>query len=133
MERFWYRRHMVVGVGRIFHWCSAIGSTFSYVFAEMSRVSTRFQYYHCYYYFFWCRMNLFSNSDHCSMHTRDLRSLKNVDSRDCNTLANGSSKLIHPMNTSFYTPTPNLPDNRMVWAAITPRGTEHFISENYSR
>lgn len=40
MERFWYWRHMVVGVGRIFHWCATIGGSFSYVFAEMSRVST---------------------------------------------------------------------------------------------
>ncbi|KAL1491768.1 hypothetical protein ABEB36_012317 [Hypothenemus hampei] len=79
-----------------------------------------------------CReMNLFGNGDHCTLG----RSVKTMEAthRECNTLSNGSSKLIHPMNTSFYTPTPNMPDNRTVWAAITPRGTEHFISEtNYS-
>ncbi|ENN74484.1 hypothetical protein D910_03889 [Dendroctonus ponderosae] len=79
-----------------------------------------------------CReMHLFGHTEHCSLHTS---SLKHLEPRDCNTLPNGNSKLGHPMNTSFYTPTPRLQDNRMVWAAITPRGTEHFISENnYSR
>ncbi|XP_066253874.1 uncharacterized protein [Euwallacea similis] len=82
-----------------------------------------------------CReMHLFTSPDHCSsLHGQDLRALKHLDQSNCNTLANGNSKLIHPINSSFYSPTPNLHDNRMVWAAITPRGTEHFISENYSR
>ncbi|XP_050296085.1 uncharacterized protein LOC126735999 isoform X2 [Anthonomus grandis grandis] len=81
-----------------------------------------------------CReMHLINSSEHCSLHTRDLRPIKNIESRDCNSLSNGNSKLIHPVNASFYTPTPSLQDNRMVWAAITPRGTEHFVSENYSR
>ncbi|CAH1127091.1 unnamed protein product [Ceutorhynchus assimilis] len=77
-----------------------------------------------------CReMNLLGSSEHCSLHGRDLRPLKNLEPNTA--LTNG--KMIHPVNTSFYTPAPTMQDNRMVWAAITPRGTEHFISENYSR
>ncbi|XP_019867747.1 uncharacterized protein LOC109596617 isoform X2 [Aethina tumida] len=81
-----------------------------------------------------CReMNMFGSSE-CSLHARDHRPIKNHETRDCSTVSNlNSSKLVHPSDTVFYHGTPSMQDNRMVWAALTPRGTQHFISENYPR
>lgn len=72
---------------------------------------------------------MFSGND-CSIHTRQI---KNHEQRDCSTVNNlNSSKLVHPSETVLYHgATNNIQDNRMVWAALTPRGTQHFISENY--
>ncbi|XP_018565484.1 uncharacterized protein LOC108906654 [Anoplophora glabripennis] len=81
-----------------------------------------------------CReMNMF-NSNECSLHTRDHRQIKNHESRDCSSVNNiNGNKLVHPSETVLYHGAPNMQDNRMVWAALTPRGTQHFISENYPR
>ncbi|KAJ8962396.1 hypothetical protein NQ318_018380 [Aromia moschata] len=81
-----------------------------------------------------CReMNMFGGNE-CSLHTRDHRQIKNHESRDCSSVANlNSNKLVHPSETVLYHGTPSMQDNRMVWAALTPRGTQHFISENYPR
>lgn len=77
-------------------------------------------------------MNMFSGSD-CTVHGRDLRALKS-EPRDCSALSSvPSSKLVHPSDSMLYHGTANLQDNRMVWAALTPRGTQHFISDNYPR
>ncbi|CAH0553384.1 unnamed protein product [Brassicogethes aeneus] len=78
-----------------------------------------------------CReMNLFGSSD-CSMHSRQI---KHSEPRDCASVTNiNSNKLIHPSEAVLYHGLPNLTDNRMVWAALTPHGTQHFISENYPR
>lgn len=72
----------------------------------------------------------------CSLHVRDHHHHRNIkgEPRDCgNSMSTmGSVKLaVHPAeNPAIYQGAP-VPDNRMVWAALTPRGTQHFISENY--
>ncbi|XP_030762223.1 uncharacterized protein LOC115887032 isoform X2 [Sitophilus oryzae] len=81
-----------------------------------------------------CReMNIFGGTDHCSLHSRDHQPIKNIDPRDCGALTSLNSKLIHPTDTNFYNGMSSMQDNRMVWAALTPRGTQHFISESYPR
>lgn len=78
-------------------------------------------------------MNMF-NANECSLHTRDHRQIKNHEPRDCSSVNNiNGNKLVHPSETVLYHGAPNMQDNRMVWAALTPRGTQHFISENYPR
>ncbi|XP_060525199.1 uncharacterized protein LOC132701370 isoform X2 [Cylas formicarius] len=81
-----------------------------------------------------CReMNLFGGSDRCTLHSREHREImKHTDTRDCSVLSNGN-KLAIPSDAVLYHGTPNLQDNRLMWAALTPRGTQHFISENYPR
>ncbi|XP_076251989.1 uncharacterized protein LOC143191104 isoform X1 [Rhynchophorus ferrugineus] len=80
-----------------------------------------------------CReMNILGSSDHCSLHSRDHQSIKNLDPRD-GALTSLNSKLIHPNDSPFYNGMASVQDNRMVWAALTPRGTQHFISESYPR
>lgn len=92
-----------------------------------------------------CReMNIFSSND-CSMHDRDNhhaihRQLKaHHEVREVQTSNNTSftpnTKLVHPSETVLYHhngPTSGslhqVMDNRMVWAALTPRGTQHFFS-----
>ncbi|XP_065170290.1 uncharacterized protein [Atheta coriaria] len=77
-----------------------------------------------------CReMNMFGNND-CSMHNRPV---KNVEPRDCTNMVTNinSNKLVHPSETVLYHGNGIHADNRMVWAALTPRGTQHFISESY--
>lgn len=76
-------------------------------------------------------MNMFVNNS-CSMHQRDHRPIKPHESRECTSVNNiNSNKLVHPTESVVYHN--GIPDNRMVWAALTPRGTQHFISENYPR
>lgn len=82
-------------------------------------------------------MNMFTNND-CSVHARDHhRQIKNHEPRDCTTVNNmngNNTKLVHPTDAVLYHGTTSIqPDNRMVWAALTPRGTQHFISETYPR
>lgn len=78
------------------------------------------------------RMNFFGTSE-CSLHVRDLRHHKS-EPRDCASLNMApTTKLMHPTEPVLYHGTNGVPDNRMVWAALTPRGTQHFISENYPR
>ncbi|XP_017783897.1 PREDICTED: uncharacterized protein LOC108567751 isoform X2 [Nicrophorus vespilloides] len=92
-----------------------------------------------------CReMNMFGNNE-CSMHgSRNERQMKNHHQqhaerdRECSSVTNlnggggGNNKLIHPVDSVLYHGSASVhPDNRMVWAALTPRGTQHFISENY--
>lgn len=36
-----------------------------------------------------------------------------------------------PANGNLYPPGPAPPDNRALWAALTPRGTQHFIADIY--
>lgn len=74
-------------------------------------------------------------SNECSMHTRDhLRQIKHHEQRECTSVnnINSNNKLVHPSETVLYHGN-GLQDNRMVWAALTPRGTQHFVSENYPR
>ncbi|XP_072376117.1 uncharacterized protein [Diabrotica undecimpunctata] len=72
------------------------------------------------------RMNMFGGND-CSLH----RQMKNHEPRECTAVPTlNGTKIIHPTDTVLYHGT-NLQDNRMVWATLTPRGTQHFISENY--
>nr|CAI5837977.1 unnamed protein product [Callosobruchus analis] len=79
-----------------------------------------------------CReMNMFGGTD-CSIH----RQIKNHEhQRDCsNTMSNmNGSKMMHPTDAVLYhgNASQTFQDNRMVWATLTPRGTQHFISENY--
>lgn len=79
-------------------------------------------------------MNMFGNNE-CSMHARDhMRQVKHHEPRECTSVNNlNSNKLVHPSEAVLYHGSPNVQDNRMVWAALTPRGTQHFISENYPR
>ncbi|KAG5891940.1 hypothetical protein JTB14_002217 [Gonioctena quinquepunctata] len=74
-----------------------------------------------------CReMNMLGSND-CSLH----RQMKNHEQRDCSGVPSmNGAKLGHPSDAVLYHGT-NLHDNRMVWATLTPRGTQHFISENY--
>lgn len=83
-------------------------------------------------------MNLFGGDD-CSMHVRD-RHHHNIktEPRDCSNSLITSTKLVHTSDAgSIFTRNGSLHggggDNRMVWAALTPRGTQHFVSENYPR
>lgn len=77
---------------------------------------------------------MFGNND-CSLHARDHhRQLKTHEQRECASVNNlNSGKLVHPTETVLYHGSTGIQDNRMVWAALTPRGTQHFISENYPR
>lgn len=79
-------------------------------------------------------MHIFDGNE-CSMHSRgDHRQMKNHEPRECASVANlNGNKLIHPTETVMYHGGANIQDNRMVWAALTPHGTQHFISENYPR
>ncbi|CAH1373479.1 unnamed protein product [Tenebrio molitor] len=81
-----------------------------------------------------CReMNMFDGNE-CSIHGRDHRQIKNHEPRECTSVANlNGNKLVHPSETVMYHGGGNVQDNRMVWAALTPHGTQHFISENYPR
>lgn len=77
-------------------------------------------------------------SGECSMHSRDHRQMKNPETRESNSVNNlNGNKLIHPSEAVLYhgnvTSSQLHADNRMVWAALTPRGTQHFVSENYPR
>lgn len=64
----------------------------------------------------------------CSMH----RQMKHHDSRECSSVSNiNPAKFGHPADAILYQSHSNATDNRMVWAALTPRGTQHFVSENY--
>ncbi|CAH1114380.1 unnamed protein product [Psylliodes chrysocephalus] len=75
-----------------------------------------------------CReMNMFGGND-CSSH----RQMKNhPEPRECSGVPSlNGTKMVHPSDTVLYHGS-NLQDNRMVWATLTPRGTQHFISENY--
>lgn len=73
-------------------------------------------------------------TNECSLHTRDHRQIKNHESRDCSSVNNiNGNKMVHPSETVLYHGASHVQDNRMVWAALTPRGTQHFISENYPR
>lgn len=83
-----------------------------------------------------CReMNIFGNNECSMVHTRDHhRQIKNHEPRECTSINNmNTNKLVHPSEAVLYTGPSNVQDNRMVWAALTPRGTQHFISENYPR
>lgn len=80
------------------------------------------------------RINMFGGTD-CSMHSRIHRQVKShPEQRECSSI-NGmtTSKLIHPSEAVMYTGPSNMHDNRMVWATLTRRGTQHFISQNYPR
>ncbi|XP_022905865.1 uncharacterized protein [Onthophagus taurus] len=86
-----------------------------------------------------CReMNMFGHNE-CSVHVRDVhRPIKPHEPRDCSSMNTmvATNKLLHPSETVLYHPTAhnlNPTDNRMVWAALTPRGTQHFISETFPR
>lgn len=84
------------------------------------------------------------NSNDCSLHNRDhhhhnhhhrptkSQQHNNEPTRDCTSNLNNTNKLVHPADSVLYHSTTNM-DNRMVWAALTPHGTQHFISENYPR
>jgi len=89
-----------------------------------------------------CReINMFGNNE-CSMHNRNdhmnhhlthHRPVKQQE-RECTSVSNINNKLIHPADSVYYNGNGALQgDNRMVWAALTPHGTQHFISENYPR
>lgn len=86
-------------------------------------------------------MNLFGNDD-CSIQVRDHRNhhhhhnhhhIKSEPIRDCSNGVMTSAKLVHTSDGGGSIFTRNTSDNRMVWAALTPRGTQHFVSENYPR
>lgn len=78
-------------------------------------------------------MNMFVGNS-CSLHQRDHRPFKSHEPRDCTTVTNlNGTKAVHPSEAVVYHSTNGITDNRMVWAALTPRGTQHFISENYPR
>lgn len=70
---------------------------------------------------------MFGGND-CSSH----RQMKNhPEPRECSGVPSlNGTKMVHPSDTVLYHGS-NLQDNRMVWATLTPRGTQHFISENY--
>lgn len=77
---------------------------------------------------------MFEGTD-CSMHSRIHRQVKShPEQRDCSSI-NGmtTSKLMHPSEAVMYIGPSKIHDNRMVWAALTPHGTQHFISDNYPR
>lgn len=78
-------------------------------------------------------MHMFENND-CS---RDHHQTKaHPEPRECSSVSNlnlNSNKLVHPTDTVMYHTPANIQDNRMVWAALTPHGTQHFVSENYPR
>ncbi|KAK4883722.1 hypothetical protein RN001_007041 [Aquatica leii] len=82
-----------------------------------------------------CReMNIFGGNECSIVHTRDIRQIKNHEPRECSSINNiNTNKIVHPSEAVLYTSPSNVQDNRMVWAALTPRGTQHFISENYPR
>ncbi|KAF5282978.1 hypothetical protein FQA39_LY04849 [Lamprigera yunnana] len=83
-----------------------------------------------------CReMNIFGGNECSMVHNRDHhRQIKNHEPRECSAINNiNANKLVHPSEAVLYTSPSNVQDNRMVWAALTPRGTQHFISENYPR
>ncbi|KAF2900323.1 hypothetical protein ILUMI_05858 [Ignelater luminosus] len=83
-----------------------------------------------------CReMNIFGSNECSMVHSRDHRQIKNHEPRECSAINNmNTNKLVvHPSEAVLYTGPSNMQDNRMVWAALTPRGTQHFISENYPR
>lgn len=83
--------------------------------------------------------------DDCSLHVRDHRHHHHhikSEPRDCSMSAMTSTKLVHSSDGgSIFTRNGGVngtsgggvSDNRMVWAALTPRGTQHFVSENYPR
>lgn len=74
-------------------------------------------------------------SNECSLHAREhLRPTKHHEPRECAAVPSlNSNKLVHPSEAVLYHGSAAVPDNRMVWAALTPRGTQHFVSENYPR
>lgn len=102
-------------------------------------------------------MNMFGTDD-CSMHVRDHRShlhhhIKS-EPRDCSTHHHSVMSTMASTKLSSHPSSENggvnifagrngsltgnggggVSDNRMVWAALTPRGTtQHFVSENYPR
>lgn len=84
--------------------------------------------------------------DDCSIHVRDrhhhqLHHQIKSEPRDCSnsvmSTMTTSTKLMHTSDggSSIFTRNNSngSSDNRMVWAALTPRGTQHFVSENYPR
>lgn len=89
-------------------------------------------------------MNMFGGDD-CSLHVRDRHlqhhhhHIKSDPIRDSSVMSTmTSTKLVHGSDggTSVFTRNGTISsgsDNRMVWAALTPRGTQHFVSENYPR
>lgn len=79
-------------------------------------------------------MNIFGSNECSMVHNRDHRQIKNHEPRECSSINNmNTNKIVHPSEAVLYTGPSNVQDNRMVWAALTPRGTQHFISENYPR
>lgn len=77
---------------------------------------------------FYSRLKFFGSND-CSMH----RQMKHHEPRDCSSMSNSinTAKFGHPADALLYQGNSNTNDNRMVWATLTPRGTQHFVSENY--
>lgn len=67
------------------------------------------------------------------MFDSDHRPIKIHEPRECSSVNLNGNKLVHPSEAVMYHGGTHLPDNRMVWAALTPHGTQHFISENYPR
>lgn len=66
---------------------------------------------------------MFGHAD-CSMH----RQMKQFEPRDCSTETNSNTdKCNDSADTMLYQGNSNLNDNRMIWAALTPRGTQHFV------
>lgn len=79
-------------------------------------------------------MNIFGSNECSMVHSREHRPIKSHEPRDCSAINSmNTTKLVHPSEAVLYTGPSNVQDNRMVWAALTPRGTQHFISENYPR
>lgn len=71
-------------------------------------------------------MIMFGGSEY-NMH----RQMKHVEPKDCSSVSNiNSTKFGQPADAILY-PGNNSNDNRIIWAALTPRGTQHFVSENY--
>lgn len=88
--------------------------------------------------------------DDCSMHVRDHHRHHHhhikTEPRDCSNSVMStmtSTKLVHtPDGGGIFSRNGGIngssggggvSDNRMVWAALTPRGTQHFVSESYPR
>lgn len=59
--------------------------------------------------------------------------MKHHENRDCASVSANFTvaKFGHPSDAFVYQGNSNSNDNRMVWATLTPRGTQHFVSENY--
>lgn len=71
-------------------------------------------------------MSMFGHTD-CTMH----RQMKQFEPRDCSTMNNSNTGKFGHANNMPYQTNSNTSDNRMVWAALTPRGTQHFVTETF--